>query len=176
MAAVLEFPRPLRKPIDPITLLCMRFRLPLKRFFMSYRLNSHDVEDLTQEVFMRLAAPAAKPDLRNPEAFVFTLARNLVRDRARRLYTRAAAASVAVDDIELACGRPPPEELLAQRERLDRANATLDSMKTKTRDAFLRLRVDGCSYATVAADLGVSVSMVEKHVMAAVAALRRSDT
>jgi RNA polymerase sigma factor (sigma-70 family) len=176
MAAVLEFSRPPRAPADPISALCARFRGPLQRFFASYRLNPHDVEDLTQEVFLRLAAPTSKPELRSPDAFVFTIARNLVRDRARRLYTRAAAASVGVEDLELACGRPPPDELLLQRERLDRASATLDSLKSKTRHAFLRLRVDGCSYADVAADLGVSVSMVEKHVMAAASALRQSDT
>jgi len=176
MAAVLELPLPSRASADPISALCARFRLPLQRFFASYRLNPHDVEDLTQEVFLRLASPPTKPDLRNADAFVFTVARNLVRDRARRLHTRAAATSVGLDDLELPCGRPPPDELLMQRERLDRASATLDSLKAKSRHAFLRLRVEGCSYADVAADLGVSVSMVEKHVMAAASALRQSDT
>jgi RNA polymerase sigma factor (sigma-70 family) len=176
MAAVLEFPRPPHAASDPTAVLCTRLRISLQRFFASYRLTPHDVEDLIQDVFLRLAVPAVRPPLRNPDAFVFTVARNLVRDRARRLHTRAAAASVGLEDVELACGRPTPDELLAQRERLDRASNTLDSLKSKTREAFLRLRLDGCSYADIAAELGVSVSMVEKHVMVAASALRKGDT
>lgn len=176
MAAVLESIAPARALVaDPFTLLHARFRRPLQRFFSSYRLNSHDVDDLTQEVFARLAGSGASAELRRPDAFVFTLARNLVRDHARRLHTRAARNSVAVEDVELPCGSPTPDAALEHDERLARAFAVLEALKPATRRAFLLHRVHGLSYAEVAAATGVSVSMIEKHVMAAIAALRESE-
>lgn len=159
---------------DPFAALHARFRRPLQRFFASYRLSTHDVDDLTQEVFLRLAGSSCPADLRRPDAFVFTLARNLVRDRARRLHTKAAAASVTLDDVDLRCGGPTPEEALEHGERLGRALAALGTLKPATRRAFLLHRVHGYSYAEIATGTGVSVSMVEKHVMAAIAALREA--
>ena len=76
-------PRATGAPDARFVELHLRFRGPLQRFFRSYRLNADDVADLTQEVFMRLGSTRCPVDLRRPDAYVFTLARNLLRDRAR---------------------------------------------------------------------------------------------
>lgn len=161
--------------IEPIASLHERFRAPLHRFFARFRLNSHDIEDLTQEVFLRLARPGHCEALRQPDAFLFTLARNLVRDRARRLYTRAAKSSVNLEDLELPCDSPSPEESVENDERLRWATSALEALRLETRRAFIMHRVMGCSYAEIATDMGVSISMIEKHVMSAIAALRAID-
>lgn len=149
-----------------------RFRRPLQRYFASYRLGTDEAEDLTQEVFLRLMGEGCPPSLRSPEAFVFTLARNLLRDRARRLYIRAGNATVPLEDVQLRCDGPTPDEVLEHGERLQRVMTCLQSLKPDTRRAFLLHRIHGHSYAEIARMLGVSVSMIEKHVMAAIAALR----
>ncbi len=172
MAAVLDLPEPAGPFFaDRFAALHARFRRPLQRFFAGYRLNADDVEDLTQEVFMRLASGCCPEELRRPDAFVFTLARNLVRDRARRLHTKAASQSVALEDVDLKSDTPTPDEALEHDERLDQVIAALESLKPATRRAFLLNRVHGYSYAEVARATGVSVSMIEKHVMAALAAM-----
>jgi RNA polymerase sigma factor (sigma-70 family) len=163
MAAVLDF---------SLTALYVRFSGPLKRYFRGYRLNAADVEDLTQEVFTRLAGPSGQTDLRKPEAFVFMLARNLVRDRARRLHTRALAQSVTLDDLDLSCERPTPDRWLELTQQVTLVEQTLASLKPNTRHAFLRHRVHGDSYAAIALEMHVSVSMVEKHIMSAIHTLR----
>jgi RNA polymerase sigma-70 factor (ECF subfamily) len=176
MAAVLETGFPLSVPgTAQVVALHQQLRAPLRRFFATYRLNADDADDLTQEVFLRLVRPGQTAQLRDPVAFVFTLARNLVRDRARRLHTRCARASVAIEDVDLPCERPTPEQTLEQRERLKTAEFVLASLKPTTREAFLMRRVYGHEYADIAARMGVSVSMIEKHMMAAAAALREAD-
>jgi RNA polymerase sigma-70 factor (ECF subfamily) len=170
MAAVLSFP----SRMDSLGALHARFSAPLQRFFRGYRLNSADVEDLTQDVFVRLAGPSAQTDLKKPDAFVFTLARNLVRDRARRLHTRAASMSVNVADLEdLSCERPNPEQSLELSQRLQEVEQALAALKPNAREAFELHRVHGHSYAEIALHMGISVSMVEKHIMAAITGLRR---
>jgi RNA polymerase sigma factor (sigma-70 family) len=125
---------------------------------------------------VRLAGPGAQTELLKPDAFVFTLARNLVRDRARRLHTRAMAMSVDVGDIDdLRCERPTPEQVLDVSQRLQRVEQILAQLKPNTREAFELHRVHGDSYAEIALGMGISVSMVEKHIMAAIAALRSLD-
>jgi len=74
---------------EPLSALHARMVAPLRRFFRSYRLNAADIDDFTQEVFARPAGLGRQKNLLKPEAFVFTLARNLVRDRARRPYAKS---------------------------------------------------------------------------------------
>jgi RNA polymerase sigma factor (sigma-70 family) len=149
-----------------------RLHRPLRRFFTAYRLSAEDAEDLAQEVFLRLTRPGQVDGLRDPEAFAFTLARNLLRDRARRLHTRCSNSSVAIEELNLPCNRPTPDQTFEHYEQLKSADTALASLKPSTRAAFLMHRVDGLGYSDVAARMGVSVSMVEKHIMAAMAALR----
>jgi RNA polymerase sigma factor (sigma-70 family) len=149
-----------------------KFSAPLKQFFRSYRLNAADVEDFTQEVFMRLVTPGGQTNLRRPEAFVFTLARNLVRDRARRMHTRAVAQSITLDDVDLSCERPTPDRWLELAQQLAQVERTLASLKPRTREAFLLHRVHGESYTAIAIYMDISVSMVEKHIMSAMIVLR----
>lgn len=152
-----------------------RYQHSLRRFFSGYRLSHADVEDLTQDVFLRLARLPDREVVRSPDAFVFTLARNLVRDRARRLHVRAATLSVSIEETELCSDAPSPDEVIEVDERLRAALEVLGSLKPATRDAFLMHRVDGHSYSDIATITGVSVSMIEKHVMAAIHALRHAD-
>jgi RNA polymerase sigma factor (sigma-70 family) len=152
-----------------------QFSLPLKRFFRSCRLNAADVEDLIQDVFVRLAGPAGEADLLKPEAFVFTLARNLVRDRARRLHTRAQANSIAIEEVDLSCERPTPEQSLEFAQLLQQVEQALDSVRPSARRVFLLHRVHGISYSEIAMHMNISVSMVEKHIMSAIIALRSVD-
>ncbi len=160
---------------EPLSVLHSRFAAPLRRFFQRYRLSAADVDDLTQEVFVRLAALGSQTALDRPDAFVFALARNLMRDRARRLYIKAVARSVDMDDADLSCERPTPEQWLELQQRLQLAEAALSSLKSSTREAFVLNRVHGNSYAETAACMAISVSMVEKHIMSAISALREAN-
>src|SRR5258708_9042036 len=162
MAAVLSFPsRP-----DWLGELHAGFSAPLQRFYRGSRLNSADVEDLTQDVFVRLAGPSAQTELLKPDAFVFTLARNLVRDRARRLHTRAASMSVNVADLDdLSCERPTPEQSLELTQRLMQVEQTLAALKPSPREAFELHRVHANTHAETARNMNISLSMVHTSIM-----------
>jgi len=175
MAAVLDFSCPPADRPDSLTALYERFFGPLKRYFRSYRINVADAEDLAQEVFVRMAGCRRAAELLKPEAFVFTLAKNLVRDRSRRLHTRAISQTVALDDVDLSCRCPTPDQWLELVQQLAQVELTLASLKPNTRHAFLLHRVHGESHAAIALQMHVSVSMVEKHILSAATALRAAN-
>jgi RNA polymerase sigma-70 factor (ECF subfamily) len=173
MAAVLDFPAARAgSTVDVLGELHTQYCARLKRYFRNYRLSPADAEDMTQEVFVRLASLDSCVMLRRPQAFIFTLARNLLRDRARRLHIRAGARSVEIDHLDLCCTQPTPEEHLELEQELAQAERMLATLKPSARLAFVMHRVHGETYSAIASRLKVSVSMVEKHIMSASGVLR----
>jgi RNA polymerase sigma-70 factor (ECF subfamily) len=153
---------------DPIADLALRYRGALERFFSKRAFDKHEVEDLVQEVFCRLAAHGDTQRIENPEAYLFQAAANLLRDRARRDISRASAVSdyslqKSADFEEIS-----PERVLLGRERLAALQLALTELPERTRAIFMLQRFESFTYREIAARLGISVSLVEKHMMDAI--------
>lgn len=126
-----------------------------------------DADDILQEAFARLEAYTRTHELRSREAFLVTTAVNIGRDHARRRKT--SPVEVGELDLEaIADGAPEPDEQARAQERLRRANAGLAQLDPTTRRWLLAQRLDGLTFAQVAANEGVSVAAVEKRVARAV--------
>jgi DNA-directed RNA polymerase specialized sigma24 family protein len=63
---------------------------------------------------------------------------------------------------------------LEARQLLQRHEAAVLKLKPKTREIYLRHRLEGQSYAEIAAAFGIGVSAVEKHMMNAIAQVDRT--
>jgi RNA polymerase sigma-70 factor (ECF subfamily) len=143
----------------------------LRKFLLRRVRCPHDADDLAQEVYLRIAR---HPDLDRVEclrAFAYQTALNLVRDRSRRTYTRSRRRFVPIDSLELADGDDPFDHAVGD-ERLAQLDSALAAMSLSRREALLMHRFGGSTYAEIAKRLGVSVSMVEKYISAALAELR----
>jgi len=142
----------------------------LTRFF-SRRVAAEDVADLVQETFRRLlgTASATRLQIDNPEAYLHRVADNLLRNRAVAPLHRAA--HVPLDENAIA--GPDPLDQLESRDAVARVDAAMLHLKPKTREIFMLHRLDGLSYAEIAATKGMSVKGVEKQIAKALTALRR---
>ena len=60
-----------------------------------------------------------------------------------------------------------PEQIVSSREKLARIMRVVDALPEKCRQAFLLHRHSGLSYTQIAAEMGVSVSSVEKYILEA---------
>src|SRR5688572_29256001 len=69
-----------------------RYRLSLVNYFEKRIREAYDIDDLVQEVFIRLARRAELSDIKQIEGYVFQTAANVMRDRARRRATHHASA------------------------------------------------------------------------------------
>ena len=100
------------------------------------------------------------------------LALNLLLDRLRadgRRDKRFVASELGEDRDS---GEPSAEDVLAQRQRVRLLAEVIDELPPRQREVFLMHKFDGLSHAEIAEKLGISRSMVEKHVMRALAFCR----
>lgn len=146
---------------------------PLRAFLTQQTRSLDDAEDLMQEIFLRLWRMGARSEIRSFKAFAFKMACNLVKDRSRRTYTRMMRQAVPAGEVELSdMGEGEPSGIVDSLQMLGIVAETMATLRPSTREAFLLYRLEACSHAQIAAHMGISVSMVEKHVSQANTALR----
>ena len=149
-----------------------RFRASLLAYFLRRTGSPQEAEDLTQETFVRLIGSSTFENADEARAFVFRVASNLLRDRARsqtrlRRFPTLPLDSVAGDESKLV-EDIDPERVLISRENLTEVLACLDELGERTKNIFILFRLEGMRQKGIAAFYGISVSTVEKHVMTAV--------
>lgn len=156
---------------EPLEALAREYRGALLRFFTKQLGSSADAEDLTQEVFVRLVRHKDRKSIRHMEAYLFQTASNLLRDRARRNVTHRVNDHVPFDESSYEgyyAGAVPSEEHVYEgREAIEAFLSVLAEMPPRRRTVFLMHRFRGFSYGAIAMKLGISVSVVEKHMMKA---------
>jgi RNA polymerase sigma factor (sigma-70 family) len=143
----------------------------LRRFFARRGIARDEIADLTQEVYLRLARQPDVTSIRSAQAFVFTTAMNLVRDRFRRRATRGIERRLAAETVEIPAEGVDPEKSAECSQQLSAVWKVVGSLKPATQRVFVGHRMHGQSYAELAQELGVSVSMIEKHMISAIGAL-----
>ena len=155
--------------------LAERFRAPLVAYFLKRVRDRAEAEDLTQEAFVRLVRNPDRHQGAAIHAYVFTIAANLLKDRAR---ARAVRAGDHAPLHELPDGAVPalveefsPERVLLAKESLAEVLDALAEMGERTRDIFILSRLENLPQREIAALYGISVSAVEKHVIRAMAHL-----
>ena len=147
------------------------FRARLKRFFRIRTRSECDAEDLVQDTFVRLIQQQHACEREVSDAYVFTVAENLLRDRARRARVRGQTVSFHGDRTEqlldIPCEEPSAERVLLGKDEVSRVMDALGELTVQTRSIFILCRIEGMPQRAVACQLGISVSAVEKHVMKA---------
>lgn len=148
-----------------------RFAPRLVRHF-ARRVGREEASDVVHEAFAKLAAPsvAAGNAIESPEAFVATVATNVLRDRAR------AAARRALQDRQLAYephdSGADPHRVFEGREALRAIEGALARMSARRREIFLLHRFQEMTYAEIGGAIGMSEKGVKKQIAKALVALR----
>ena len=137
---------------------------------------SADGEDVAQDAYVRiLQSEDQGRAIAEPVGYLLRVARNLFIDR-HRAAAREGAVIVRTGRIDLAGirGSADPERVLAGKQRLAVALETIQRLPPRCREAFEAHRFEGLSYAAIARRMGISSSMVEKHIAEAMARLARA--
>jgi len=153
-----------------LTRLSLEFRAPLLRYFGKRADNKSDLEDMVQEVLLRLLKRGTIADLeqQNANAYVFETASSVLRDVYRKQAVRHTSFHEPFDAANHSPLDFSPEHILIHREQLDAATALLRNLPERTQLIFLLRRIDGLRYQDIATSMAISVSAVEKHMRRAV--------
>jgi len=131
----------------------------LKRFFS----QNEDIEDVTQEVYLKAFQIEQKGSIDNPKAYLFRVAKNVALNELNRKsrqmteYIEERLASIPLDGID------SPEDRLEAQQTISLYCDAAHALPKKCRRVFLLRKVNGMSHKEIANHLGITTSAVEKH-------------
>lgn len=123
-----------------------------------------EAEDYLHSAFLRLEAYRQRQPVENPDAFLVKVAANMALDDGRHERVKAEIGRSVYELVNLVDLQPLQDEALAACKRFERVRVGLDALSPRTRTIFLMHRVSGMKYREIAAQLGITVSAVEKHI------------
>lgn len=144
------------------------YRPALILYFRRKTRDQNEIEDLVQDVFLRIAARRSIVGIENVGGYVFQTAASVLADRHRRRTVRHADAHVEFDTERHSNTDFDAARILESRQSLQMVVAALQTLPERTRDIFVLRRLEGQAYRDIASKFGISVSAVEKHMVRAV--------
>ncbi|MGX5795079.1 sigma-70 family RNA polymerase sigma factor [Pseudomonas sp. ArH3a] len=157
-------PRP--KP-DPLSADTFRgFYADILYFLRKRTDNASDAADMTQDVFTQWLGYRDRAKVEQPRAFLFQMARNLLRDHWRKQKVRQTVHSDPTErDAEPVTDEQNDPMAATQRlQRLEQLKEVLAELSPRRREALMLHRFEGLNQAQIAERMGISTSMVEKHI------------
>lgn len=153
----------------------LREVLPLESTLMQYlRHNWRDrsgVDDLLQDVYIRVfeAAQTQIPEKTKP--FVFTTARNLLISRVREQQIVPIEAVADLDALDVAIDMPGPDRSVIARDELRRLQDAIEALPARYRDVVILRRIENLSRREIAVRLNLSEATVSVYLSEGMTAL-----
>ena len=130
-----------------------------------------DAADACQEVFLRMCRIDQPSRIRNPRAFLFQTAQNIVQDYFRKRRVNEVPLGIDTFSAELRLTSPSPERVQYAREWEEAYRVAIEELTPRCRRVFVLCRVRNWPHAEIARELGISTKMVEKYMTKALAHL-----
>jgi RNA polymerase sigma factor (sigma-70 family) len=143
----------------------------LRRFLAArMRRTSADVPDLVQEVYLRLLRISDHESIRNPQAYLYTIASHVLHQ-----YTlRQTATAIPIEPVDIAseiqaslCSDPVEEVQLEQR--IETLSRGLEQLSPRAYATLVMYRCEGATLEQIGKRLGVSRVMAKKYLIKALA-------
>lgn len=133
--------------------------------------NPDEAEELAQEAYLR-ALRYRDSNAESLKALLFRIAINLAGTNARRDRTHHTTAHTSLEELPIAHDELPQDEQLVQDERRELIAMAIQALPPRCRQVFVLSRFHDMRQKDIAQRLGISLSMVEKHITTAMAFIR----
>jgi RNA polymerase sigma factor (sigma-70 family) len=150
---------------------------PALQRFLALMTNCPDTAaDLVQELYLRLPllnpVPSSDPAIR---AWLYKVAANLANDHFRKINRQAELLSERYSAAENhLVTRQTPEVFALNQDQLQTIQTALDTLPHNCAQVLYLSRIEGLAHQTIAEQLGISKSWVEKQLVRALEHLRKT--
>lgn len=154
---------------------CEQYHAELHRFLMRRLRSVQHAQDLAQEAYLRLLRVERAELVRQPRAYLYRIAANLVSEF--RLREQREPITYDTDALEEAAERAsdaPPDEQGERAADAQQIEALLAELPPLYRAIFVLRKRDGLSYQEIAAQLEISVHTVKKYLARSLAMCRHA--
>jgi RNA polymerase sigma factor (sigma-70 family) len=123
---------------------------------------SDEAADLAHDTFLRVLRKSNEvAGLRQPRAYLATIARGLLNDRwRRRSLEQAWLETIAMLPGESGAS---PEKLLAMQQALQQLDSMLSGLAPRAREVFVLSQLEGLSYSQIAARTRLSERTIKRY-------------
>lgn len=152
-----------------------RYGRQLRRFLSVRLRNVHDVPDLAQEVFLRLLRVSHQDAIRNPEAYLFTVASHVLHQHSLRQSAGPPFVDITEAAPELTSSAGEDLSAMADHaQRMERLERILARLPPRVGAALVLHRIEGYTVQEVADALGVARETAKKYLARAAEYCRNS--
>ena len=138
----------------------------IRRVIARYFRKPEDIDELTQEVFLKCFAAEMKAEIWEPKFFLLRSAKNLALSETKKKARTttdsiedSGGADVYKDEVGISA-----EARLDSKRKLAALARAIANMPPKNRRAFWMRKIEGVKLTQIAAQLNISVSTTKKHV------------
>ena len=137
----------------------------LVRFLSRKLLNPADVQDIRHDIYVRMLEAAERERPASPKAFLFSVARHILVDRARRNRIVAIDLLEDLDTLNVLIEEETPERRETGRQQLQKLSNLIQRLPTRCREVVWMRRVEDLPQKVIARRLGIAEATVEKHLV-----------
>lgn len=150
--------------------------LPSLKRYLQARVPADDVDDVAQDVLLRILRRADLTVLERPKCYLFQAAQATLIDRHRRQRTRKVGLHCELMDEMHPVDDLHPLHILIARDEFRVVEGVLNKLPDRTREIIISVRVEGTSLKALARKYEISTSAIEKHVTKALKALEKAKS
>lgn len=162
------------KKIAFVEKLFAEHRRALQAYFYRRIGTKSDASDLAQEVYVRMLRVSDTDTIRDPQRYLYTVARNLVKEHAHLDRRQANCVDIDEESVQERLGSlSTVDSELDAIQQADLLRAALEQLPARWRTAVILQYRYELTYEEIAGHLGVSSSMVKKYLAQALGHCRR---
>jgi RNA polymerase sigma-70 factor (ECF subfamily) len=149
----------------------------LRRYLVS-RLRGRPLEaaDVAQETYLRLLRMNDVDAVEHPQAYVYRVAANVIRELGLKEQTQASLPERLDDPSLTSHTLNQPDDAAEHQIHMQALERAIRRLPPTTQAVLILKKRDGLSREEIAAELGISVHTVKKHLLKAVAWCRQHGT
>jgi RNA polymerase sigma factor (sigma-70 family) len=146
-----------------ITQVFMEHNVFLKKFLTRFLDREQDIEDVMQETYLKAYRYEKDGTIKQPKAFLFTIAKNIAITELNRKSQRMTTYIEECQAPFVMVSENNTENEIEAKQTLAIYCDAVAALPEKSRRVYMLRKVYGLRHKEIAKQLGMSISSVEKH-------------